>query len=226
MAKERKRAKTQVVRSDDIGSIIVDPRKRPYHRKTPGGVHSQKRCAHRRKPGFSPERQSGYSVTRKGGTLTTSRVHGLVVNELARELSGMGFEVTNTGLGGGIRPDLVLADLPAVVEVKSGSEWDDVIHGIGQCFAYSALQGDYAEVRKILVVPPGTGPEKVAVLGRLTIHVVKWREKGGEVSFTRLAASSTARCLLTDCRAMDRPAHNSPRLCPSLQPCPMWRSAG
>lgn len=198
MAKERKNARTLVVRPEDIGNIIVDQRKRQYHRKTPGGVHSQKRGAHRRKPGFSPERQSGYSVTRKGGTLTASRVHGLVVNELARELSGMGFEVTNTGLGGSIRPDLVLADLPAVVEVKSGGEWDDVIHGIGQCFAYSALQGEHAGVRKILVVPATTGPEKVAVLGRLGIHIVKWRVKGGEVSFTRLK------------RALPRRASNGP----------------
>src|SRR5215218_8723436 len=30
----------------------------------------------------------------------------------------------------------------------------------------------------------------------------------------RFAASSTARCLLTDCRAMDKPAHRSRRLCP------------
>ena len=186
MGKERKRAKTLVACPEGIGSIIIDPRKSQCRRKTPGGAHSQKRGAHRRKPGFSPERQSGYSVTRKGETLTASRIHGLVVNELARELSGMGFEVTNTGLGGGIRPDLVLMDLPAVVEVKSGGEWDDVIHGIGQCFAYSALQADHAGVRKILVVPATAGPEKVAVLGRLGIHVVKWREKGGEVSFTRL----------------------------------------
>jgi len=186
MAKERKRARTLVVCPEGIGSIIIDQRKRQYHRKTPSGGHSQRRSAHRRKPSFSPERQSGYSVTRKGGTLTASRVHGLVVNELARELSGMGFEVTNTGLGGGIRPDLVLMGLPAIVEVKSCGEWDDVIHGIGQCFAYSALQGDHAGVRKILVVPAGTGPEKIAVLGRLGIRVVKWREKGGEVSFTRL----------------------------------------
>lgn len=187
MAKERKHTRALVARPDGIGNmVLVDPRKSQCRRKTPGGVHSQKRGAHRRKPGFSPERQSGYSVNRKGGTLTASRVHGLVVNELARELSGMGFEVTNTGHGGGIRPDLVLADLPAVVEVKSQGEWDDIIHGIGQCFAYSALHGDHAEVRKILVVPAGTGPEKIAVLGRLGIHVVKWREKGGEVSFTRL----------------------------------------
>src|SRR5215471_7537071 len=31
---------------------------------------------------------------------------------------------------------------------------------------------------------------------------------------TRLAASSTARCLLTDCRAMSSPAHSSRSVCP------------
>ncbi|MBC7246430.1 MAG: hypothetical protein H5T73_01455 [Actinobacteria bacterium] len=177
------------------GSIIIGRQKRQHHRKTPSGGHSQRRSAHRRKPGFSPERQGGYSATRKGGTLAASRVHGLVLNELARELSGMGFEAANTGLGGGIRPALVLMDLPTVVEVKSEGEWEDVIHGTGQCFVYSALQGDHAVVRKVLVLPAATDPEKLAVLGDLGIHVVKWRQRGGKISFTGLKRALPKRTL-------------------------------
>lgn len=187
MAKERKHTRALVARPEGIANmVLVDPRKSQCRRKTPGGVHSQKRGAHRRKPGFSPERQSGYSVTRKGGTLAASRVHGRIVNELARELSGMGIEVTNTGLGGEIRPDLVVLEPSTVIEVKTEGAWADVIHGIGQCFVYGDLLGGHTQAGKVLVVPASTDPEKITVLGRLGISAVKWREKSGEISFTRL----------------------------------------
>lgn len=187
LAKERKNARTLVARPEGIGNMVfIDPRKSQSRRKTPSGNHSQRRSAHRRKPGFSPERQSGYSVTRKSGTLAASRIHGRIVNELAREISGMGIEVNNTGLGGEIRPDLVVLEPSTVIEVKAEGAWTDIIHGIGQCYVYGDLLGGHTQTSKILVVPASTGPEKIEVLSRLGISAVKWREKNGEISFTRL----------------------------------------
>lgn len=191
MAKERKcemarEAALAASQAAKAGTVLIGPKKRQHHRKTPSGARSQRRNAHRRKPGFSPERQGGYSVTRKGGTLAASRIHGRIVNELARELSGMGFEVTNTGLGGEIRPDLVILEPSTVIEVKAEGAWTDVIHGVGQCHVYGDLLGGHTQTGKILVVPAWIDPEKIAVLGRLGIGAVKWRERNGEISFTRL----------------------------------------
>ncbi|NPV54719.1 MAG: hypothetical protein HPY71_14585 [Firmicutes bacterium] len=191
MAKERKcemarEAALAASQAAKACTALVSPKKRQHHRKTPRRAHSKRRNAHRRKPGFSPERQSGYSVNRKGGTLTASRVHGLVVNELARELAGMGIEVANTGLGGETRPDLAIFEPLTVIEVKAEGDWTDVIRGVGQCYVYGDLLGDHTTTGKILVVPAWTDPEKAAVLFRLGIRAVKWREKEGEISFTGL----------------------------------------
>ncbi len=189
MAKERKQRlarEMQLAAARAAGTAPADPARNRHRRKTPERGRGREGSAHQRRPAFSPERQSGYVVNRKGGTHTTGGVHGRVLNALARRLSAAGIKAANTGLGGEIRPDLLLPELPAVIEVKSGGSWEDVIHGIGQCFAYSALREDPSRVGKVLVVPASTDKEKLKALMRLGIQVVGWSEDEGEVAFSGL----------------------------------------
>lgn len=133
--------------------------------------------------GFNNEFDGIYVVNEKGGTREVSQIHGRIVNQIAAELKGMGYKISNKPVKGGLRPDIEIIGSPAIIEVKGGMRWADIYCCIGQLYCYARKISPDRLITMIAVVPWKADQTKVQLLRDMGIEVVEWKRKKGRSDF-------------------------------------------
>ena len=125
-----------------------------------------------------PESRRGYKTS---GWQQPSADHGLIVNDLARRLEALGYNVGND-----VRDLFVFGDdrkVRILFEVKTGVSTTDIYQAIGQLFFYTVDETN----RPVLVLVSPPIDEKVGgSLQRLGLRHVSYRFKDSDVIFLGL----------------------------------------
>lgn len=127
--------------------------------------------------------KSGVIVKEQKDPGTIDRVHGLVVNELARQLERKGFMVGNDN-----NRDLFVYSnnrIKALFEIKTSSSTQCLYSAVGQLLVYSIpIEGS---PRLIMVMPEKLNKQVTHRLSQLNIEVLYYDRSGQEITFNDLS---------------------------------------
>lgn len=131
---------------------------------------------------FSPEFAGNKFYSTKG-EIKAKCNHGLVVNNLAREIEKLGLKVGNDR-----NRDLFILNndnqISSIFEIKTGIARTNIYSAIGQLLVYSSDINN--KTRLYLVIPYKINPKFVQLVNKIGIKVIYYILKDGKVLFENL----------------------------------------